>query len=92
MNYRTNITTTTEEKRNQIKGRLDDFATFVWRGENAFDICGAFIIADKHGDLKFYNGPSFSNEYTKPQFSSSSGNLTGVSFNRQQVQFKMGAY
>lgn len=92
MNYRTNITTTTEEKRNQIKGRLDDFATFVWRGDNAFDICGAFIIADKQGDLKFYNGPSFSNEYTKPQFSSSSGNLTGVSFNRQQVQFKMGAY
>ena len=92
MNYRTNITTTTEEKRNQIKGRLDDFATFVWRGENAFDTCGAFIIADKQGDLKFYNGPSFSNEYTKPQFSSSSGNLTGVSFNRQQIQFKIGAY
>ena len=92
MNYKTNITTTTEEKRNQIKGRLDDFATFVWRGENAFDICGAFIIADKHGDLKFYNGPSFSNEYTKPQFSSSSGNLTGISFNRQQIQFKIGAY
>lgn len=92
MNYKTNITKTTEEKRNQIKGRLDDFATFVWRGENAFDICGAFIVADKRGDLKFYNGPSFSNEYTKPQFSSSSGNLTGISFNRQQVQFKMGAY
>lgn len=92
MSYKTNITTITEEKRNQIKGRLDDFATFVWRGKNAFDICGAFIIADKRGDLKFYNGPSFSNEYTKPQFSSSSGNLTGVSFNRQQITFKMGAY
>ena len=92
MNYKTNITTTTKEKRNQIKGRLDDFATFVWRGEDAFNICGAFIIADKQGDLKFYNGPSFSNEYTKPQFSSSSGNLTGISFNRQQIQFKIGAY
>lgn len=92
MSYRTNISNTTLEKRNQIKGRLDNFATFMWRGENAFDICGAFIIADKRGDLKFYNGPSFSNEYTKPQFSSSSGNLTGVNFNRQQIKFKIGAY
>ena len=92
MSYRTNISNITLERRNQIKGRLDNFATFMWRGENAFDICGAFIIADKIGDLKFYNGPSFSNEYTKPQFSSSSGNLTGVNFNRQQIKFKIGAY
>ena len=54
MSYRTNISNITLERRNQIKGRLDNFATFMWRGENAFDICGAFIIADKRGDLKFY--------------------------------------
>lgn len=92
MSYKTNISNTTIQKRNQIQSRLDDFATFTWRGQEAFDVCGAFIIAEKRGDLKFYNGPSFSNEYTKPQFSSSSGSLTGVSFNRQQITFKMGAY
>lgn len=92
MSYKTNISNITKQRRNQIQSRLDDFATFTWRGQEAFEICGAFIIAEKRGDLKFYNGPSFSNEYTKPQFSSSSGNLIGVSFNRQQITFKMGAY
>lgn len=89
MSYKTNIT---KNNRDQIKSRLDDFATFKWRGQDAFDVCGAFIIAENRGDLKFYNGPSFSNEYTKPQFSSSSGNLTGINFNRQQISFKIGAY
>ena len=51
-----------------------------------------FIIADKPGDLKFYNGPSFSNEYSKTQFSNASGNLLGVTFNRQQIGFKVGMY
>lgn len=89
--YRTNIITK-QEKWNQLKSRLDNFSTFTWRGNRADDKFHIFIIADKPGDLKFYNGPSFSNEYSKTQFSNASGNLLGVSFNRQQISFKVGMY
>jgi hypothetical protein len=34
-NSKTNIITNATEKRKQIKGLIDDFATFWWRGENA---------------------------------------------------------
>lgn len=89
MGYRTNLT---NNRREQLKQTLDDFATFMWRGTNMFEEFGVFIISEKQGDLKFYNGSSFSNEYTKTQFSSSSGELLGVSFNKQKISFKIGAY
>ena len=77
--------------RELLKKQMDDFATFVWRGVKSFDTYGAFIINNKNS-LKFYNGPSFTNEYSKPKFSSTGGNLTGISFSTQTISFQVGAY
>ena len=70
---------------------MDKFTTFNWRGYNAFDSFGAFII-NGGGDLKFYNGPNFKNEYTQPQFETSNGSLMGVTFEKQTISFKVGVY
>ena len=77
--------------RELLKKQMDDFATFVWRGVKSFDAYGAFIINNKNS-LKFYNGPSFTNEYSKPKFSSTGSNLTGISFSTQTISFQVGAY
>ena len=58
---------------------MDDFATFVWRGVKSFDTYGAFIINNKNS-LKFYNGSSFTNEYSKNKLSGNGSNLTGIYF------------
>lgn len=86
------ISETTQKKRRQIKTLQDRFCTFSWGGFDAFENFGAFIINDKKGSLKFYNGPGFSNEYTKPQFDVSGGKLTGVTFNKQSISFTIGVY
>lgn len=92
MGYKTQIIDDKQIKRDQLAKQMDNFSTFRWRGESSFEKFGMFIIAEKRGDLKFYNGPSFSNEYGKTQFSNSSGELLGITFNRQQVSFKVGMY
>lgn len=92
MAYITNISNTTQQRRQQIKSLQDEFCTFSWGGEDAFENFGAFIINDKKGSLKFYNGPGFSNEYTKPQFDNSGGVLQGVTFNKQSISFTIGVY
>ena len=74
----------TVHERKKIKWGIDDFASFTWRGIDAFETFGAFIINNKDS-LKFYNGPSFSNEYTKPQFETAAGQLTGVTFQIQKM-------
>ena len=81
----------TIKSRELLKKQMDDFATFVWRGVKSFDKYGAFIINNKNS-LKFYNGPSFTNEYSKPKFSSTGSNLTGISFSTQTISFQVGAY
>ena len=81
----------TVKPRELLKKQMDDFATFVWRGVRSFDKYGAFIINNKNS-LKFYNGPSFTNEYSKPKFSSTGSNLTGISFSTQTISFQVGAY
>ena len=81
----------TVKSRELLKQQMDDFATFVWRGVKSFDKYGAFIINNKNS-LKFYNGPSFTNEYSKPKFSSTGSNLTGISFSTQTISFQVGAY
>lgn len=86
------ISETTQKKRRQIKTLQDRFCTFSWGGFDAFENFGAFIINDKKGSLKFYNGPGFANEYTKPQFDVSGGKLTGVTFNKQSISFTIGVY
>ena len=88
----TNINNTTKARRAQIKALQDEFSTFSWGGLDAFETYGAFIINDKKGSLKFHNGPSFSNEYSKPQFSQNTGDLLGVNFNRSTISFTVGVY
>jgi len=85
------ITETTKNKRNQLKNIMDDFTGFTWRGVDAFSTFGAFIINNKNS-LKFYNGPTYSNEYTKPMFESAAGQLTGVNFQTQKIDFTIGVY
>ena len=92
MAYITNISNTTLQRRQQIKALQDEFSSFSWGGEDAFENFGAFIINDKKGSLKFYNGPGFSNEYTKPQFDNSGGALQGVTFSKQTIGFTIGVY
>ena len=90
MSYKTNITI---DRRKRLQNALDEFATFSWgTSEDAFTRFGAFIINKNREDLKFYNGPSFTNEYTKPQFDQSGGSLQGVTFNKQTISFTIGIY
>lgn len=89
MLYKTNLTL---NKRQQLKAQMDDFATFQWRGHDMFDDFGCFIINDKSGSLKFYNGPGFSNQYAKPQFSKSVNGLLGVDWKQQTIPMKVGLY
>lgn len=85
------LTPTTINKRAHLASLMDRFTSFNWRGYNAFDSFGAFIISNS-GDLKFYNGPNFKNEYTQPQFETSNGSLMGVTFEKQTISFKVGVY
>ena len=87
----TTITHTTVNKREQLKKMLDQFSTFTWNGKRAFDEFGAFIINENKEGLKFYNGPSFSNEYTSPQFAKNK-EFIGVNFEQQKISFKIGVY
>jgi hypothetical protein len=90
MAYKTNLT---KSKRDLLKSQLDDFATFQWRGHNMFDDFGCFIINDKNGSLKFYNGPGFTNQYAKAQFSSTNNILLGIDFKQQMtIPMKVGLY
>lgn len=79
---------TKQHKREQIKSGMDDFCTFSWCGINAWNY-GAFIT--NKNDLKFYNGPQFSNTYAQPQYNTSAL-LEGVTFKVQQIKFKIGVY
>ena len=75
----------------QVSPMLDKYATFSWDDEEMTNY-HAFIINEKKGSLKFYNGPSFSNNYTQPQFESASSRFTGVTFKTQQISFTIAVY
>lgn len=94
-NYEFQLTSPSERtiaERNKLAS-LDDFATFSWANiNNMFAEFGAFIINEKKGSLKMYNGASFSNNYTKQQYQDGYTNLSGVSFNTQQITFTIGVY
>lgn len=90
MAYKTNLTAS---KRDQLKHVMDEFTTFSWNNRNMFEEFGAFIINDKREGLHFFNGPSFSNEYSKPQFESATGHLLGVNFEVGKLPtLKIGLY
>ena len=88
--YVTSISNTTKNKRDQFKKMLDQFSTFTWDDKEAWEF-GAFIINENREGLKFYNGPSFSNEYTSPQFAKNK-EFIGVNFEQQKISFKIGVY
>lgn len=79
-------------ERNKFAGQLDNFTTFTWASVDMFTEFGAFIINEKKGSLKMYNGASFSNNYTKQQYQDGYTNLSGISFNTQQITFTIGVY
>ena len=90
MSY-TNLSNNSEYLWNQVSPMLDKYATFRWDNED-MTLYHAFIINEKKGSLKFYNGPSFSNNYTQPQFESASSRFTGVTFKTQQISFTIAIY
>ena len=90
MSY-TNLSNNPEYLWNQVSPMLDKYATFRWDDED-MTLYHAFIINEKKGSLKFYNGPSFSNSYTQPQFESASSRITGVTFKTQQISFTIAVY
>ena len=89
--YVTSISNITKNKRDQFKKMLDQFSTFTWNDLEGFEHFGAFIINENREGLKFYNGPSFSNEYTSPQFAKNK-EFIGVNFEQQKISFKIGVY
>lgn len=84
--------TNTIQYKEKVTPLLDKYALFRWAGYNMWEKFNAFIINEKSGSLKVYNGPSFSNNYTKPQFETASSRLTGVTFNTQEISFTIGVY
>lgn len=69
---------------------LDNSCKVYWNGIDLWANFGAFITTNKA--QTFYNPSSFSNNYTSPQFSSSVGNLTGVTFERKKISFTLSVY
>lgn len=79
-------------ERNRFAAQIDNFATFQWAGIDMFKEFGAFIINEKKGSLKMYNGASFKNEYAKQQYQEGYTNLIGVTFDTQTINFTIGVY
>jgi len=88
----TNPSERTIAERQGLANQMDDFTTFRWANVDMFEEFGAFIINEKKGSLKMYNGASFTNTYTKQQYQDGYTNLAGVSFNTQQISFTIGVY
>lgn len=82
---------TVEKQIEYLSRRLDKYAKFYWRGEDMWETYHTFIT-NNGSALKFVNGPSFSNEYSSPQYDHAMGNLTGVKFTRMQVSFSICTY
>lgn len=83
---------TKHDYRNQLKSRLDPYCHFTWRGEDAFDKFGAFILGSDRKVQDFFNGPSFTNEYSAPQYQRGSATLLGVNFSQPSFAVKIGLY
>lgn len=84
-------TKTIEKEIEYLGHRLDKYAKFYWRGEDMWETYHTFIT-NNGSALKFVNGPSFTNEYSSPQYDHATGNLTGVKFSRMQVSFTICSY
>ena len=82
---------TIQKQKEYLNRKLDKYAKFYWRGEDMWETYSTFIT-NNGSALKFVNGPSFSNEYSSPQYDHAMGNLTGVKFTRMQVSFTICTY
>lgn len=89
---RVSISSRTTVERSKLQHGIDDFASFTWASVDMWQSFGAFIINEKKGSLKFSNGPSFKNNYTKQQFMDGYSNITGVEFDKQTISFNIGVY
>ena len=74
----------------RISAALDDFTTFTWNNIDMYKEYGAFIVSKN--DLQFYNGPKFSNTYNEPQFDRAAKQLSGISFETQELSLTVGVY
>lgn len=74
----------------RISAALDDFTTFTWNNIDMYKEYGAFIVSKN--DLQFYNGPSFKNTYNEPQFDRAAKQLSGISFETQELSLTVGVY
>ena len=74
----------------RISAALDDFTTFTWNNIDMYQEYGAFIVSKN--DLQFYNGPKFSNTYNEPQFDRAAKQLSGISFETQELSLTIGVY
>lgn len=75
----------------EMGNHLDKYARFHWAQYDMWEQFHAFILNNKAGSLKFYNGPSFSNSYSSSQFDAAS-NLSSVNFKTAQINFTVGAF
>lgn len=97
MSFKTNLgnkgdkATVTRAKRAQLRARFDEFTTFRWGNYDMWDEFGAFLVNEKRGTLQFYNGPAYSNSYTKAQFGTHQM-LNGVTLNTKKITITVGLY
>lgn len=91
-NYSKISTNTQEELWSRVSPLLDNYCRFEWAGHDMWEDFHAFILNESKGSLKFYNGPSYSNNYTSLQFESAKNLFTGVTFKTWTISFKIGVY
>lgn len=77
----------TRKKRHEIS--IDDYARFNWRGSDSYDAFGCLITNTK--DLKWTNYAGFTDEFTKPMFSSASS-YVGTTYTQKEIKLKLGVY
>ena len=80
-----------ERARRRKRVSVDNFTSFTWRGESAYEKFGAFIVSGA-GELRFNHGADFQNEYTVPRYEEGASSLLGVTFSTPQISFKVGLY
>lgn len=91
-NYSRLSANTQQDLWSKVSSALDDYCKFEWAGHDMWEDYHAFILNESKGSLKFYNGPSYSNNYASLQFESAKNLFTGVSFKTWTISFKIGVY
>lgn len=77
----------TYKNRHQIS--IDKYATFKWRGVDAYETFGCLITNRK--DLKWVNYAAYTDEFSNPMFSSSVSYL-GTTYKQKSLKLNLGVY